>query len=126
MIEMSYVSRGKIEAAPSFAGNLNQYYVIRLEVQKFLFQKSHLDIFIDKIQGKIIKELQEQFGDCFATDEYGLQGLSKSEDYVELTYITRIFPIERYEELVTINIFKEFSQTLYRSHWKIQGLYRRS
>jgi hypothetical protein len=116
----------KIEAAPSFAGNLNQYYVIRLEVQKFLFQKSHLDIFIDKIQGKIIKELQEQFGDCFATDEYGLQGLSKSEDYVELTYITRIFPIERYEELVTINIFKEFSQTLYRSHWKIQGLYRRS
>lgn len=83
----AYYSRGcdsgvlftgkKIETDSSYAEHLNQHHVIRLDIQQFLFQKFHLDIFINKIQEKVIKELQEQFGDHFLADEYGLQGVLK-------------------------------------------------
>ena len=67
----------KIEAKPSFKAHLNRHPVIRLDIQQFLFQESHLEIFLDKIQESVIKELREQFGDCFEVDEYGLQGVLK-------------------------------------------------
>lgn len=38
---------------------------------------SHLDIFINKMQEAVVKELQIEFGDCFEIDEYGLQGVLK-------------------------------------------------
>ena len=67
----------KIETKPSFKAHLNRHPVIRLDIQQFLFQESHLEIFLDKIQESVIKELREQFGDCFEVDEYGLQGVLK-------------------------------------------------
>lgn len=70
--------RGKrIESKKSFKEHLNHHNVIRLDVQQFLFQESHLDIFIDKMQQAVIKELYLEFGDCFEVDEYGLQGVLK-------------------------------------------------
>ena len=67
----------KIESVESFEAHLNRHNVIRLDVQQFLFHQSHLDIFIDKMQEAVIKELRAEFGDCFETDEYGLPGVLK-------------------------------------------------
>lgn len=81
----AYYSRGcdsaglfsglKIAGEESFQSHLNQHNVIRLDVQQFLFQPSHLDIFIEKMQEAVIKELRTEYGDCFETDEYGLAGV---------------------------------------------------
>ncbi len=65
----------EIEHDPSFRRHLNQRNVIRVDVQQFLFQESHLDCFIDKIQESIIKELRMIYGDCFEVDVYGLPGV---------------------------------------------------
>ena len=40
----------KIEADGSMPMHLNRHNVIRLDIQQFLFQESHLDIFINKIR----------------------------------------------------------------------------
>ena len=75
----AYYSRG-CDSAALFASlgivqnelyhkHLNQHNVIRLDIQQFLFQESHLDIFIDKIQEAVAKELRMEFGDCFDVDE---------------------------------------------------------
>ena len=61
----------------SFQIHLNKHNVIRLDVQQFLFHKSHLDIFIDKMQEAVLKELRAEFGDCFEVDQYGLSGVLK-------------------------------------------------
>lgn len=63
-----------IEKNDSFETHLNQHHVIRLDIQSFLFQKSHLDIFIDKIQEFVMQELKEAYGNCFDSDSYGLPG----------------------------------------------------
>ncbi|MCI8448393.1 MAG: AAA family ATPase [Eubacterium sp.] len=65
----------RIENDRSYQKHLNKHNVIRLDIQKFLFQKSHLNIFIDKIQEVVIKELRKEFGDCFEINEYGLPGV---------------------------------------------------
>ena len=82
---VAYYSRGcdseklfagkKAEKTGSFKKHLNQHNVIRLDIQQFLFEESHLDIFIRKIQDAVIKELKEEMGDCFEEDEYGLPGV---------------------------------------------------
>lgn len=83
----------KIEKKDTYNIHLNQHNVIRLDVQQFLFQESHLDIFIDKMQKAVIKELQLEFGDCFELDEYGLQGVlkqlyaSRGERFIFILYI---------------------------------------
>ena len=78
----AYYSRGcssgtlfsgrKAETDPAFPAHLNQHNVIRLDIQRFLFQESHLDIFIDKIQKVVMKELRAEYGNCFEEDSYGL------------------------------------------------------
>ena len=65
----------KIESKESFKLHLNQHNVIRLDIQRFLFDDAHLDIFIDKIQESVIRELQEEYGSCFEADQYGLPGV---------------------------------------------------
>ncbi len=65
----------KIEKDLSYKSHLNRHHVIRLDIQQFLFHKSHLDIFIDKIQDMVIQELKEEYGDCFVIDSYGLPGV---------------------------------------------------
>lgn len=60
-----------------FSEHFNQHNVIRLDVQQFLFHDSHLNIFIDKIQEEIIKELREEYGNCFQVDSYGLPNVLK-------------------------------------------------
>lgn len=69
-----FVSR-KIENEESFLTHLNQHNVIRLDIQRFLFDESHLDIFIDKIQEAVIRELETEYGGCFVADQYGLPGV---------------------------------------------------
>ena len=51
-----------IEREASFEIHLNQHNVIRLDIQNFLFQRTHLDIFIDKIQELVIRELKAEYG----------------------------------------------------------------
>jgi hypothetical protein len=46
----------------SFLTHLNRHNVIRLDIQRFLFDESHLDIFIDKVQEAVIRELEEEYG----------------------------------------------------------------
>ena len=47
--------KGKnIEKNAFFQEHLNQHNVIRLDIQQFLFQESHLDIFLDKIDRKSV------------------------------------------------------------------------
>ena len=84
----AYYSRGcdsaelfsglEIEQDGSYREHLNKHNVIRLDIQKFLFRESHLDIFIEKIQKAVIKELGEAFGQQFIQDPedpYGLPGV---------------------------------------------------
>lgn len=52
----------KIENAESYETHLNRHNVIRLDMQRFLFQKSHFDIFIEEIQRLVIRELEEVYG----------------------------------------------------------------
>ena len=82
---VAYYSRGcdsaglfaglKAEREASFQAHLNRHNVIRLDVQQFLFRESHLDIFIDKMQEAVIRELRAEYGDCFEADAYGLAGV---------------------------------------------------
>ena len=65
----------KIEKEESFQIHLNQHNVIRLDIQRFLFDESHLDIFIDKIQKAVIRELEAEYGENFVVDQYGLPGV---------------------------------------------------
>ncbi len=60
-----------------YQANLNQHNVIRFDVQRFLFDKSHVPIFIGKIQNVIIRELEAQFGEYFDCryDPYRLPGV---------------------------------------------------
>lgn len=83
----AYYSRGcdsaqlfagrKIEQEKSFKDNLNHHHVISLDIQQFLFQEEHLDIFINKLQEAVIKELELEYGSIFKIDEYGLPGVLK-------------------------------------------------
>ncbi|MCI9005782.1 MAG: AAA family ATPase [Lachnospiraceae bacterium] len=68
-------SEGKRMGA--YSANLNQHNVIRFDVQRFLFDESHVKIFIKRIQEAIIKELKEEFGECIVNehDLYGLPGV---------------------------------------------------
>ncbi len=65
----------KIETEDTFSKHLNQHNVIRLDVQSFLFKESHLDIFIEKMQEEVLKELEDVYGDDFERNEYGLSGV---------------------------------------------------
>lgn len=69
-----FAGRGA-ESESSFTAHLNHHNVIRIDVQRFLFDVSHLDIFVDRIQQVIIKELQDEYGDCFEADQYGLPSI---------------------------------------------------
>ena len=81
----SYYSRGcssgslfsgrKAETESAFLTHLNQHNVIRLDIQQFLFQESHLDIFIDEIQRAVTEELSSEYGNCSGKDPYGLPGV---------------------------------------------------
>jgi hypothetical protein len=64
-----------VESKDSFMLHLNKHNVIRLDVQRFLFDEAHLDIFIDRIQAVVIKELKGVYGEYFETDPYGLPGV---------------------------------------------------
>ena len=76
----SYYSRGcssgslfsgrKAETESAFLTHLNQHNVIRLDIQQFLFQESHLDIFIDEIQRAVTEELSSEYGNCSGKDPY--------------------------------------------------------
>ena len=78
----AYYSRGcdsaglfaglKIETDTFYKEHLNRHNVIRLDMQRFLFQETHLDIFMDKIQKVVMKELRAEYGNCFEEDIYGL------------------------------------------------------
>lgn len=60
-----------------YEANLNQHNVIRFDVQRFLFDESHVSIFIKRIQDVIIRELKSEFGEYIAdaADPYGLPGV---------------------------------------------------
>lgn len=64
-----------IEKDDSYEKHLNKHYIIRLDIQRFIFQKSHLDVFIDKIQEYVGKELTEEFDNDYPSDPYGLPGI---------------------------------------------------
>lgn len=61
----------------SYKANLNRHNVIRFDVQRFLFDESHVPVFIKRIQDVIIRELRDEFGGCFdGGDElYGMPGV---------------------------------------------------
>lgn len=80
----AYYSRGcdsrelfagkKIEKKESYDIHLNRHNVIRLDVQRFLFHKSHLAIFIDRIQDVVLRDLKTVYEECFEAGPYGLPG----------------------------------------------------
>ena len=65
----------QIEKESSFETHLNRHNVIRLDIQRFLFEESHLAVFINKIQEAVARELQQEYGSGFVMDQYGLPGL---------------------------------------------------
>lgn len=67
----------KIAGQDTYKKHLNRHQLIRLDVQQFLFQEAHFDIFIEKMQEAVIKELQTEYGSCFEADAYGLPGVLK-------------------------------------------------
>ncbi len=46
----------RIEQDESYKTHLNRHDVMRLDIQRFLFDKSHLDIFIKQIREAVIRE----------------------------------------------------------------------
>ena len=50
----------RIEQDESYKTHLNRHDVIRLDIQRLLFDKSHLDIFIKQIRVAVIRELREE------------------------------------------------------------------
>lgn len=64
-----------IEKEDSFEPHLNGHNVIRLDIQRFLFNESHFSIFIDKIQEAVIRELEAEYSGYFTVDQYGLPGV---------------------------------------------------
>ncbi len=94
--DSGHLFRGlKISNDSSYAKHLNKHTVIRLDIQKFLFHKSHLSIFIDRMQEMVIKELKKEFGTCFETDAYGLPGVL--EQIYNLTGKGFIFIIDEWD-----------------------------
>lgn len=65
----------EVEKEDSFETHLNQHNVIRLDIQRFLFDESHLEIFIRKMQEAVARDLEAEFGGCFVMDQYGLPGV---------------------------------------------------
>lgn len=68
---VAYYSRGcdsaklfsgkKVKKDESFHLHLNQHYVIRLDIQRFLEDENDLDTFISEIERKVIGELSQEF-----------------------------------------------------------------
>ncbi len=54
----------KISEESSCKRHMNRHCLIRLDVQRFLETKQDLDNFIDKIEGRVIAELSEEFPKC--------------------------------------------------------------
>ncbi len=83
----AYYSRGcdsaelfaglKIAEDEGFRTHLNRHDVIRLDVQQFVFQDSHLDIFMGKMQDEVIGELRAEYGNDLKEDPYGLAGVMR-------------------------------------------------
>ena len=65
----------KIEKETSYEIHLNRHNVIRLDMQRFLFDEAHIPIFIEKMQEAVIRELEIEYGSCFTKDAYGLPGV---------------------------------------------------
>ena len=100
----AYYSRGcqsghlfdglEVEKDESFNSHLNRHDVIRLDIQQFLFNETHLDIFIGKLQEVVINELRLEFGNCFHVDQYGLPGVFGINHGILVKYIdSRVLPI---------------------------------
>lgn len=51
----------KIEKEKSFPIHLNQHYVIRIDVQRFIESESELDSFIGNIEKSVVSELLKEF-----------------------------------------------------------------
>lgn len=54
----------QIEADASYKKHLNQHYVIRVDVQRFLENKEDIDSFIPEIERTVAEELTDAFPDC--------------------------------------------------------------
>ena len=61
----------KAEADEGFNKHLNQYNVIRLDIQKFLESQRELDTFISEIERVVIGELMDVFPQCIGLDRSG-------------------------------------------------------
>ncbi len=72
--------------------NLNQHNVIRFDVQRFLFDKAHVNIFIKGIQDAINSVFRLAKEDAEIQKKYldFLRGFFKGAEYVELAYMTRL------------------------------------
>lgn len=64
----------KVAQTDTYKTNLNQHNVIRFDVQRFLFDESHIPVFIKRVQDVIIKELKTEFGE-YLDNEYDCYGL---------------------------------------------------
>lgn len=109
-----------VEKEESFNLHLNQHHVIRLDMQQFLFQKTHLDIFIDKMQEAVIGELREAYGDCFQVDEYGLPGVLRQ--LYARKGITFIFVIDEWDCVFRVARERKDIQKIYLDY--LRGLFK--
>lgn len=57
-----------IEKEKNFPIHLNQHYVIRLDVQRFIESESELDSFIGNIEKSVVSELLKEFPECEGFD----------------------------------------------------------
>ena len=58
----------KIAKETSFSTHLNQRYVIRIDVQRFIESESELDSFISNIEKSVVSELLKEFPECEGFD----------------------------------------------------------
>lgn len=81
----AYYSRGcdskslfqglRISKDESFAGHLNQYDVIYLNIPQFISDSSKMDSFIKCMESEVIRELKTVYGDCFTKNTLGLPNI---------------------------------------------------
>lgn len=116
----------KIEREASYEIHLNCHNVIRLDIQGFLFQKSHFDIFIEEIQKNVIQDLEKAYrkrmdaGSFEAGIRYGLAGVLR-QVYAE-TGEKFIFIIDEWDCVFRVAKEREEVQKAYLDF--LRGLFK--
>ena len=117
----------------SYKENLNQYDVIKINMQEFLSMSGTMEEMLDMLKKYLVLDFEEAYPQVRFRDEKNLiqvmkdvfsytrcpfvilidflRAWLKDKDYVALAYMTGILPIKKYGSHSALNMFTEYSMT---------------